>query len=99
MCGGADVELSACSVGSAVVRSGRAINIVTQYDVELYQRIEHLIGKKLEAHPCDEAQVMTLLERVSDAQRTAMSQLRELTENKKKKLGNFKGGSSRKGRS
>ena len=42
---------------------------------------------------------MTLLERVSDAQRTAMSQLRELTENKKKKLGNFKGGSSRKGRS
>jgi hypothetical protein len=28
-------------------RSGRAITFVTQYDVELYQRIEALLGKKL----------------------------------------------------
>ena len=35
-------------------KSGRAINFVTQYDVENYQRIEALINKKLEAFPCDE---------------------------------------------
>merc|ERR1712045_34966 len=28
-------------------KSGRSITFVTQYDIELYQRIEHLIGKKL----------------------------------------------------
>ena len=26
-------------------RAGRSITVVTQYDVELYQRIEHLIGE------------------------------------------------------
>ena len=28
-------------------RNGRAVNFVTQYDVELFQRIEHLIGQKM----------------------------------------------------
>ena len=27
-------------------RAGRSITVVTQYDVELYQRIEHLIGEE-----------------------------------------------------
>ena len=38
-------------------RAGRAITFVTQYDVELYQRIEELLGKKLELHPCEESEV------------------------------------------
>ncbi len=38
-------------------RAGRAVTFVTQYDVELYQRIEELLGTKLEQYPCDEAQV------------------------------------------
>eukprot|EP00898_Chlorokybus_atmophyticus_P000148 jgi/Chlat1/1133/Chrsp111S01608 len=58
-------------------RSGRAVTIVTQYDVELYQRIEHLIGRKLDAYPAEEEAVLLLLERVSDAQRLAALQLKE----------------------
>eukprot|EP00913_Durusdinium_trenchii_P020548 g19301.t1 len=29
-------------------RTGRAVSMVTQYDVELFQRVEHFLGKKLE---------------------------------------------------
>ena len=38
-------------------RSGLAVTLVTQYDVELYQKIERLIGKKLEAYPAPEEAV------------------------------------------
>lgn len=52
-------------------RSGKAISFVTQYDVELYQRIEHLLGKKLPLYGLEESDVMSLQERVSEAQRVA----------------------------
>lgn len=52
-------------------RSGVSVTFVTQYDVELYQRIEHLIGKKLPVYPTEEGDVMSLLERVAEAQRIA----------------------------
>lgn len=42
-----------------------------RYDVELFQRIESLIGKKLPAFPTQEDEVMMLVERVSEAQRFA----------------------------
>lgn len=42
-----------------------------RYDVELFQRIEHLIGKKLPAFPMQEEEVMMLTERVAEAQRFA----------------------------
>jgi hypothetical protein len=42
-----------------------------QYDVELYQRIEHLIEKKLPLFKTEEEEVMVLTERVSEAQRFA----------------------------
>ena len=45
--------------------------IVLRYDVELYQRIEQLIGKKLPQHPMVEEEVMLLVERVTEAQRHA----------------------------
>lgn len=32
-------------------RAGRAFTVVTQYDVELYQRIEHMLGAPGHAHP------------------------------------------------
>ena len=38
-------------------RSGKAITFVSQYDVELYQRIEHLIGKKLPKFAVEEPEV------------------------------------------
>lgn len=44
---------------------------VFRYDVELYQRIEHLIGKKLPLYKTEEEEVMQLMERVTEAQRYA----------------------------
>ena len=41
------------------------------YDVELFQRIEHLIGKKLPVFPTQDEEVMMLTERVNEAQRFA----------------------------
>jgi len=52
-------------------RAGRAVTFVTQYDVELFQRIEAMLGKKMTLFPTDEAEVLTLQERVSEAQRFA----------------------------
>ena len=52
-------------------RSGKAVTLVTQYDVELYQRIEHLLGKQLPLYKTEEDEVMALQERVGEAQRTA----------------------------
>jgi len=45
-------------------KSGRANTLVTQYDVELYQKIEHFIGKKLDAYKTEEKEVLVFLERV-----------------------------------
>ena len=42
-----------------------------RYDVELYQRIEQLIGKQLPLYPTVEEEVMALMERVTEAQRLA----------------------------
>lgn len=65
-------------------RSGKSITFVSQYDVELFQRIEHLIGKKLPPFPTPEEEVMMLNERVSEAQRFARLELREHGEKRKR---------------
>lgn len=39
--------------------------------MELYQRIEQLIGKQLPLYPTVEEEVMALMERVTEAQRLA----------------------------
>mmetsp|Transcript_19866 Transcript_19866/g.43139 ORF Transcript_19866/g.43139 Transcript_19866/m.43139 type:complete len:523 (-) Transcript_19866:131-1699(-) len=58
-------------------KSGKAIAMVTQYDVEVYQRLEGLLGKKLPENKLDEETVLILLERVSEAQRLATRELKE----------------------
>ncbi|XP_076454712.1 putative ATP-dependent RNA helicase DDX47 [Babylonia areolata] len=68
-------------------RSGRAITFVSQYDVELYQRIEHLIGKKLPEYPTEKNEVMQFQERVSEAQRIARLEQSEANQKKKRKRG------------
>lgn len=66
-------------------QAGRAVTIVTQYDVEVYQRIEQLMSKKLEAFPTDdEATVLTLNERVSDAARLASKEMRDEADKRKR---------------
>jgi len=64
-------------------RAGVAVTFVTQYDVELYQRIEFLIGKQLPKYETEEQEVMILMERVNEAQRQAKLQVRELDEKKR----------------
>ena len=59
-------------------RSGKAIAMVTQYDVECYQRLEGLLGKKLDKYDgAEEETVLVLLERVNEAQRLATRELKE----------------------
>lgn len=58
-------------------RSGKAIAMVTQYDVEVYQRLEGLLGKRLPEYKLDEETVLILLERVNEAQRLATRELKE----------------------
>lgn len=64
-------------------RSGVAITFVTQYDVEVYQRIEHLIGKKLPLYETVENDVMLLVDRVNEALEVAKQEQKELEQKKK----------------
>jgi ATP-dependent RNA helicase DDX47/RRP3 len=72
-------------------RSGKSITMVTQYDVELIQRIENVVGKKMELWPTDEEEVAILRERVDEACRVAATELKGLKEQ-------GRGGGSRKRR-
>ncbi|KAK0465311.1 P-loop containing nucleoside triphosphate hydrolase protein [Desarmillaria tabescens] len=58
-------------------RAGKAIMIVTQYDVELLQRLECLLGKKLEEWPTDKEDVIAMHPTVDEAGRNAANELRE----------------------
>jgi len=66
-------------------RAGKSITFVTQYDVELFQRIEQLTGKKMPQFQTEEEEVMQLQERVSEAQRMAAQAVREETKSKSKR--------------
>lgn len=68
-------------------RYGQSVTFVTQYDVEMYQKIEHLIGKKLPLYQTNEQEVMILLERVVEAERLARIEQRELEEKGRKRKG------------
>ncbi|KAJ1719269.1 ribosomal RNA processing protein [Coemansia erecta] len=59
-------------------RSGKAVSFVTQYDVELLQRIEQVIGKKLDEFPGEKDAILLLQERVNEAQRLAMLELKDI---------------------
>ncbi|XP_021745705.1 DEAD-box ATP-dependent RNA helicase 10-like [Chenopodium quinoa] len=58
-------------------RSGVAISLVNQYEVEDYIRIEKLIGKKLPKHPAEEAEALVLSERVNEAKRISYMKIKE----------------------
>lgn len=58
-------------------RAGKAITLVTQYDVELLQRIEKVIGKKMDAWPTDDEEVALLKERVHEAERLAINEIKD----------------------
>ncbi|KAJ1550393.1 ribosomal RNA processing protein [Nowakowskiella sp. JEL0078] len=60
-------------------KSGKSITLVTQYDIEWYQRIEHTLQTKLDEFPLGSGKdaVLMLQERVAEAVRMAHIQLRE----------------------
>lgn len=58
-------------------RSGRSLTMVTQYDVEIFQRIEAMLGRKLPAYEVPREEVLLLAERVMEAQRVASMDLKE----------------------
>jgi ATP-dependent RNA helicase DDX47/RRP3 len=66
-------------------KAGNAFSFVTQYDVELWLRIENALGKKLEEYKAEKEEVMVLAERVGEAQRAAIVELKDLQENRGKK--------------
>jgi ATP-dependent RNA helicase DDX47/RRP3 len=60
-------------------RAGKSITLVTQYDVELIQRVEQMTGKKMDLWPTDDQEIALLKERVNEAGRVAIAELRALT--------------------
>ncbi|TPX12490.1 uncharacterized protein E0L32_006902 [Thyridium curvatum] len=72
-------------------KSGLAVSIVTQYDVEIFKRIEHALGKELPGYKADKEEVMVFKQRVSEAQRHARVEIKELMENRGKKGATLRG--------
>ncbi|CAK9310757.1 unnamed protein product [Citrullus colocynthis] len=58
-------------------RSGVAISLVNQYELEWYIQIEKLIGKKLPQFSAQEEEVLMLLERVTEAKRISLMKIKE----------------------
>ncbi|OMP03414.1 hypothetical protein CCACVL1_02435 [Corchorus capsularis] len=68
-------------------RSGVAISLVNQYELEWYLQIEKLNGKKLPKYPAEEEEVLLLSESVTEAKRLAQMKLKELGGTKKRSFG------------
>ncbi|KAF2091284.1 ATP-dependent rRNA helicase RRP3 [Saccharata proteae CBS 121410] len=66
-------------------KSGKALSLVTQYDVEIWLRIENALGKKLNEEAVVKDEVMVLSERVGEAQRVAVREMKDLHEGRGKK--------------
>lgn len=68
-------------------RSGVAISLVNQYELEWYIQIEKLIGKKLPEFPAQEEEVLLLLERVTEAKRLSLMKIKETGGHKRRRGG------------
>ncbi|KAJ3862999.1 P-loop containing nucleoside triphosphate hydrolase protein [Lentinula novae-zelandiae] len=73
-------------------RAGKSITLVTQYDVELIQRIEKVIGKKMELWETDKEEIALLRERANEACRVAANELKEQQNSGKKRKRGGEGG-------
>jgi ATP-dependent RNA helicase DDX47/RRP3 len=73
-------------------RSGKSVSLVTQYDLELFVRIETALGKKLDQYEVEKDQVLLLQERVGEAQREAVIKMKEVHEKRGHGKGKSKGG-------
>ncbi|KAH9620572.1 hypothetical protein KSS87_002109 [Heliosperma pusillum] len=73
-------------------RTGVAVSLVNQYEIEWFIQIENLLGKKLPKHPAEEEEVLVLLERVTEAKRIAHTKIKESGGRKRKGAGDEEGG-------
>ena len=72
-------------------KAGVALSLVTQYDIELFQRIEAALGKKLGEYETDREEVMVLAENVGEAQRMAIREMKDLHEKRGTKGATLRG--------
>ncbi|KAK8638477.1 hypothetical protein V6N13_136899 [Hibiscus sabdariffa] len=72
-------------------RSGAAISLLNQYEVEWYLQIEKLIDKKLPEYPAQDEVVKQMLESVTEAKRLSQMKLKEIGGTKRRKGGNDDG--------
>ena len=77
---------------------------MTQYDIELFQRIETALGKKLGEYETDKEEVLILGDRVSEAQSMAIREMKDLHEKRGTKGATLRGrkpggGGGKRGRS
>ncbi|ATZ55005.1 Bcrrp3 [Botrytis cinerea B05.10] len=72
-------------------KSGHAISVVTQYDLEIFMRIEAALGKKQVEYPTVKDEVMVFKPRVEEAQRHARNEMKNLHEDRGKKGAVLKG--------
>ncbi|KAL4180919.1 hypothetical protein AMTRI_Chr12g234770 [Amborella trichopoda] len=68
-------------------RSGIAISLVNQYEVERYKQIEILIGKELPEYQVQKDEVLLLLDRVKEATKLSHARINESPGNKKRRKG------------
>jgi len=61
-------------------KKGQAVSLVSEYDVDLVHNIEEYIGKELSEYETNEAEVLTELNRVTEAFRQAKMDLEEMNE-------------------
>ncbi|KAF1842224.1 DEAD-domain-containing protein [Cucurbitaria berberidis CBS 394.84] len=78
-------------------KSGKAVSFVTQYDVEIWLRIENALGSKIEEEVIDKDEAMVYMERVSEAQRVAIREMKDIHEQRGKGRGGGGGGRGRGG--
>ena len=58
-------------------KTGKAVTLVTQYDVEIFQKIETLIGQKLPEYQVENKHALILYDSVTEAQRQATIEMRD----------------------
>ncbi|KAI3397407.1 hypothetical protein diail_10738 [Diaporthe ilicicola] len=59
-------------------KSGRALSILTQYDLEVFTRIEAALGEKQKEYPTEKEEVFVFRARVEEAQRHAKNEMKNL---------------------
>ncbi|KAF2788315.1 putative ATP-dependent RNA helicase [Melanomma pulvis-pyrius CBS 109.77] len=79
-------------------KSGKAVSFVTQYDLEIWLRIENALGKQIEEEDIPKDEAMVLMERVGDAQRVAIREMKDIHESRGKRRGFMNGGRGKRGR-